>query len=258
LATISKISQALRHSGLRRALLRHFVLGGAEHRFLLSSDLATVVDIGANRGQFALAVREWAPRAHVYSFEPLSGPASVFRRVFADDPQVSLHQIAIGPESQRRTMHICRHDDSSSLLPIAPIQPSIFPGNVEVGTSQVQVAQLSEFITAEDLKAPAMLKLDVQGFEYQALIGCSAMLPCFQWIYCECSFVELYTGQKLAHDVIALLAGHGFVLDGVYNVASDSEGRCVQADLLFLTSAEKRDSDGRDSTEGLGKTRSSK
>lgn len=236
MTTVSKVIQALRCSRLRKALLRYLVLGGSEHRFVLCRDLASVVDIGANRGQFALAAREWAPWAHVYSFEPLPGPALLFRRVFAGDPQVSLYQVAIGPESQRRTMHICRRDDSSSLLPIASIQPTIFPGNVEVGTSEVQVAQLSEFITTENLKPPAMLKLDVQGFEYEALIGCRAMLPCFQWIYCECSFVELYTGQKLAHDVIALLAGHGFVLVGVYNVSSDSEGHCVQADLLFLAS----------------------
>lgn len=200
----------------------------------------TVVDIGANRGQFALAAREWAPNAQIYSFEPLPGPVSLFRRVFANDDKVCLHQVAIGPESQRRTMHICRREDSSSLLPIAPIQPTIFPGNVEVATSEVQVGQLSEFITSENLAPPAMLKLDVQGFEYEVLTGCAAMLSCFRWIYCECSFVELYTDQKLAHDVIAFLASRAFVLVGVYNVATDSKGNCVQADLLFLASPENR------------------
>ena len=32
------------------------------------------------------------------------------------------------------------------------------------------------------------------------------MLSHFEWVYCECSFVELYSGQKLAPEVITLLA----------------------------------------------------
>ena len=52
-------------------------------------------------------------------------------------------------------------------------------------------------------------------------------------LYVECSFVELYTGQALAHEVIAWLAGRGFVLKGVYNMGYDDQGRAVQGDFLF-------------------------
>ena len=55
------------------------MLVGAEHWPIFASDLRTVVDIGANRGQFALAVRRWAPRAKVFAYEPLAGPAARFR-----------------------------------------------------------------------------------------------------------------------------------------------------------------------------------
>ena len=79
-----------------------------------------------------------------------------------------------------------------------------------------------------------MLKLDVQGFEYEALIGCESMLAHFDWVYCECSFVELYSGQKLAADVIDWLDSKGFELKGIYNSAYDKSGRAVQADFLFI------------------------
>jgi len=57
LTRIDKLAHVLRSKELLRALVRHRVLAGAEHRHLLGPDLATVVDIGANRGQFSLAVR---------------------------------------------------------------------------------------------------------------------------------------------------------------------------------------------------------
>jgi len=67
----------------------------------------------------------------------------------------------------------------------------------------------------------------------QALQGCESLLHCFTHVYVECSFVELYTGQALAHEVIAWLRERDFVLKGVYNMSYDQNGRAVQGDFLF-------------------------
>lgn len=237
LSTILKVAQVLRSPYLSRALLQHRVLAAVEHRRVLAPDLATIIDVGANRGQFALAARHWSPRARVISFEPLPGPAALFRRVFAGDPLITLHQSALGTSRATLTMHISARDDSSSLLPISATQSSIFPGTAEVGSLKVPVAPLSDFVQANELRSPAMIKLDVQGYEYDALLGCESVLPCVQWIYCECSFLELYTGQKLAPEVISLLAQRGFQLVGIQNPCWDPAGRSVQADLLFARSS---------------------
>jgi FkbM family methyltransferase len=216
------------------ALFFHRVLVAAEHRFVLKARGGqTVVDIGANRGQFALAARQWAPNARVISFEPLPGPAAIFRSVFVDDAQVMLHESAIGPKEESLPIHVSARDDSSSLLPIAEQQSQIFPGTEEVGTQTVRVAPLDVFIKPEDIRSPALLKLDVQGYEYEALQGCESLLSCFDSVYCECSFVELYEGQKLAADVIAWLAARGFQLKGIYNTAYGRDGLAIQADFLF-------------------------
>lgn len=230
---LAKLAQVIRSTRLTRALLYYRVLAGAEHRCVLTRDLTTVVDIGANRGQFALAARKWAPDARVISFEPLPGPASVFRSLFAGDKQVTLYQAAIGPKAEQRAMHLSGRDDSSSLLPISPVQTAAFPGTAEVATFDVRVGPLSEFVCADELTQRSMLKLDVQGFEYEALIGCESLLAQFLWIYCECSFIELYTGQKLSSDVISLLADRGFSIYDIQNPVYSNGGRCIQADLLF-------------------------
>lgn len=230
---LDKLTQAILSKRSLQILLRHQVLMGAEHRNVLSKHLNTIVDIGANRGQFALAARQWVPQAQVIAFEPLSIPAAIFRRVFAADNHVVLHQTAIGPESTMRHMHISARDDSSSLLPISSLQTALFPGTEEVAVAEVRVAPLDEFVSAADLQSPAMLKLDVQGFEFDALRGCESLLGHFEWIYCECSFVELYSSQKLAWEIIDWLSARGFYLAGMFNPAYGHRGQAIQADFLF-------------------------
>jgi len=85
----------------------------------------------------------------------------------------------------------------------------------------------------EEIVSPALLKLDVQGYELSALRGCEDLLQAFAWVYVERSFMELYKGQALADDVIAWLRERGYNLSGVYNMAYDRNGRAVQADFLF-------------------------
>ncbi len=231
----AKLAAILRVSAWRNALRRYGVAAGAEHLPVLRqfAGCRMVVDIGANRGQFTLVARQCFPNARVVSFEPLPGPAAVFRRVFEKDDAVILHEAAVGQLVARCTMHVSARDDSSSLLPIGPLQSALFPGTAEVSTIEVTMAPLNAFIEVADIVAPALLKLDVQGFELQALAGCEPMLSHFDWVYCECSFVELYAGQKMAADVIAWLSNKGFRLRGIFNPTYDGEGQAIQADLLF-------------------------
>ncbi len=229
---LKKILAILPKSFLRGAFLRHRVMAGLEHKAALERPLSTVVDIGANRGQFALAARALTG-AKVFSFEPLPEAAKVFRLVFAGDSAVMLHVAAIGDKSGSAVIHLSARDDSSSLLEIGEAQSRHFPGTHEVGTLEIEVGRLNQYLTKEEIVRPAMLKLDVQGFEIDALAGCKSLIGNFDFIYCECSFVELYKGQSLAGEVISYLGALGFILTGIYNPSYDYAGNCIQADLLF-------------------------
>jgi len=230
---LKKLQMILSYPMLRRVFFNHLVMAGMEHKAVLNRPLSTIVDIGANRGQFALAARAISG-AKVVSFEPLPEIAEIFLKVFSNDPAVKLHIAAIGDKSENKLIHLSACDDSSSLLEIAEAQSSYFPGTHEVGTLEVAVGTLDVFLAKEEIIQPAMLKLDVQGFELQALAGCKSLIGNFDYVYCECSFVELYKNQKLAGEVVAYLGLLGFSLSGIYNVSYDRYGNCIQADLLFI------------------------
>jgi FkbM family methyltransferase len=214
--------------------LQYGVAAGVEHEVVLRKlSCNTVIDVGSNRGQFALVARHCFPNAAIFAFEPLPEPAAVFRRLFAMDKAATLHNSAIGPEAKQCTMHVSESDDSSSLLPISSLQEELFPGTSEVESVDVSVAPLDSFLRNKDIVRPAMLKLDVQGFELDALRGCESLLASFEWVYCECSFVELYSGQKLAADIIEWLSDREFRIQGMYNPSYDRNGKAIQADFLF-------------------------
>ena len=111
---------------------------GTEHKAVLKRlNLDFIADVGANRGQFALISRKIFPRAIIHSFEPLEEPAKIFKNIFGNDPDVTLHTYAIGREKTTATIHVTKDDDSSSVLPITKRQTNMFPGATEKETRRV-------------------------------------------------------------------------------------------------------------------------
>ena len=75
----------------------------------------TVIDVGANRGQFALAVKRYSPQAQIRSFEPVPSAARIFRQVFQGDPGVSLVQTALGSSKATEMMNVANREDAADI-----------------------------------------------------------------------------------------------------------------------------------------------
>ncbi len=210
--------------------LSHGVVPGLEHRSAFGGlEFATVLDVGANKGQFAaFALHRW-PRTRLICFEPLPDPRAKLGAVIRG--RADIHPIALGSAEGEATMHLASREDSSSLLPLGAAQKELFSMDEE-RLLTVPVRRLDTVIHAEELGWPALLKIDVQGFEFETLQGAGALLDDIDAVYVECSFVELYVGQKLAADVAALLGDYGLTETGRYNLCRKGI-QDVQADILF-------------------------
>jgi FkbM family methyltransferase len=228
-----KVFAVLRSLPMTRGLIRFGVLAAVEHAFVLKRPYSLVVDVGANKGQFALAVRGFQPQARVLSFEPLSGPLGKLHALFSNDDLIETHQCCLGSSNGELDFNVSKRDDSSSLLKMSERQVVNYPGTDLARTQKVQVRRLDEVLSAPLLKGGALLKIDVQGFELEVLKGCGDLLHGFSAVYCECSFVSLYAQQAIASEVIEFLATKGFSISGLYNCAYDQNGQCIQADILF-------------------------
>ncbi len=108
---IIKLFYILKSSRFRKIFFCNGVLIAAEHKNIFYNEYKTIIDIGANKGQFSLAARYWLPDAKIIAFEPLPRAAEIYRRVFQEDQKVTIHQVAIGPEAGKSIIHISKADD---------------------------------------------------------------------------------------------------------------------------------------------------
>jgi FkbM family methyltransferase len=217
-----------------RAALRHGVAAATEHHRSPQVPIpATVLDIGANRGQFALVARHRFPSAALFCFEPLTEPRNRLERILDGTPDAHIFPFALGQQSTTATFRVTTDDDSSSILPTTSIQRSMSPGSTLDYETQVEVRRLDELIDVRRLARPILMKIDVQGTELDVLRGAEELAELVDDILVECSFLELYEGQALASDVVDFLNGWGLRMSGVHNVVTTPDGRSAQADLHF-------------------------
>lgn len=230
---LGKAARLLADQRFRKGLLQGVAATIEHHDVFINRPFSSIVDVGANRGQFALLMSGLYPEARIIAFEPLAEPYRKLMNVIADRPKLRAFNAAIGPDRTTMPMNVSKRDDSSSLLPISKMQEKVFPNTGHARIDHVRVAPLGDFIGELDLAQPSLLKIDVQGFELEVLRGSADCLDRFSSIYVEASFIELYEGQALASDIIDYLHDRGFRLQGIYNLCQMRDGRAVQADFLF-------------------------
>lgn len=185
----------------------------------------TVIDVGANCGQFAGAVLLVRPMAKVICFEPDDESRDRLMRTFAG-LNVQVYGCAVGNEDGACTLHVTRQRDSSSTL--LPTERQVQHGGPVVASVPVAIHRLDTVLAGSRLEPLVMLKLDIQGGEAAALRGASRILASVASILCEVSLLELYQGQPLRADIEELVSGFGF------RTSEPSVGRGDQRDVLYV------------------------
>lgn len=231
-----KLGGLCRRPGFIPALVRHGVAGGIEH-YAMVKHLAprTLIDVGANKGQFSLVVRKVLPETRIIAFEPLPQAADRYERLFSNDRLTTLHRLALDTHTGERTFYVADRSDSSSLFRPGQGQKTAF-GSTLSHEITVKATRLDEVVDPEDLTAPVLLKIDVQGAEQHVIRSAGCLLDHVDHIYVEASFVELYDGQSLFSDVFRELDAKGYRIRGVFNQIITSAYNATQADVLFTRS----------------------
>lgn len=229
LARVRKLLLILQTPDYRRGLRFGVAAATEHHRTPLATTYATVVDVGASHGQFALVARHRFPGARLICVEPQPAAARLIERVAGSGVEVIT--AAAGAQEGEATLHVAAADDSSSLLPIGERQVREFPGTHQVATLAVPLVALDRAVAAP--RGPILLKIDVQGGEMAVLLGAERLLDAVATVLVECSFAELYEGQPLAGDIVAFLRDRGFRLTGAFGQVTGRDGAALQADLVF-------------------------
>jgi len=196
----------------------------------------TLLDIGANTGQYALKMRNLGYTKRIISFEPLDGAFEILRKFAKGDKKWIVNNYALGDEDSTGVINISGHSDSSSILEMLPVHFESTPELMYIGKQEIIIKKLDTVFTSfVNCVDSVMLKIDTQGFEKNVIDGALESLKKIKIIQLEMSIVPLYKNEMLFKEMITYIENLGFQLysleNGHYNRKT---GQLLQVDGIFV------------------------
>ena len=196
----------------------------------------TIIDVGANVGQFAIATAKlFSPATQIYSFEPHPEVVELLQQNVHHLKNITVYPLALGNHEGEIAFHVNTHSHSSSILPLAEAHREAFPYAQEEKTITVTLSTLDKIFSMVMLEPPILLKLDVQGYEAITLQGGVETLQQVNYVVIETSFKPLYEGEMLFMDMVHLMEAHHFrFLRPIGWLSNPENGEILQMDALFV------------------------
>lgn len=203
--------------------------------WIKSMQLGTVIDVGANAGQFAKSVRAAMPAVQIISFEPIPAEYKKLNQAFAGDGNFTSYQCALGDETGTVAFQENEFSPASSIIETTGLQKEYYPVTGTTKLIEVEIARLDDKLKSSRLRKQVFLKIDVQGYEDRVIRGATELLRDVSVVYVECSFRQFYKDQPLFQDIYDLLRQQGFEFRGIGDqLKAGKNAEPVQIDALFV------------------------
>ena len=143
--------------------------------------------------------------------------------------KINYFNVGLGNKKSKKKFYITQREDSSSFLK---------PSNLDLNEYEiknirnVQLDRLDNIIKSHNIKKPALIKLDVQGFELEALKGAIKILKNIDYIITEISYKKIYHNQVSKKKLIKFLKKNHFSMKKITNITKLDNG-LFQADYLY-------------------------
>lgn len=198
----------------------------------------TVIDVGANTGQFAKKISGFFQEAKIYCFEPLpTAFEELSKWAISQDGKVVPMNVALGSEVGELEMFLHEdHDTSSSVLPTTSLNHEFYPFTKRQKRITVKQSTLDQALRDidADIRSEILIKLDVQGYERHVISGAKHTLSIARACIVEVCLDGLYEGQPKFDELFALLKNQGYRYAGNLDQAYADDGHCIFLDAVFI------------------------
>lgn len=210
-------------------------LDEVRNNLIKSLDIKTAFDGGANQGQWALRLRKGNPEIKIVSFEPVKKAFDKLVLNSQDDANWLVYNLAVGREEGTAKINLANNDFMSSSILAPANHLSSFPTVEFSDYEEINVVRLDSLSEKFDFNC-SLLKLDVQGFEFEALNGASKLLDKVALIELETAFRPMYAGEKNHSQILRWLEDRNFEVYSVSQPSVDKDGRVGYMDCLLVNS----------------------
>jgi len=176
----------------------------------------TLLDVGARGGPQSKWVKYILSGDVIPIFvEPEESEAESLKKSY---PNALVIPYALSNKRKKGRLHITRNPGCSSLLEpnleflnLYSVAPAFYVNHV----IEIEVYPFYELAVSESLPIIDVMKIDVQGLEYEVLQGLGDYIKNILVIELEAHFYPIYKGQKLFHNIVGFPNEAGFKLNAI-------------------------------------------
>jgi FkbM family methyltransferase len=197
-----------------------------------------VIDVGANKGQYAKALRDLGYEGLLLSFEPISEDAAYIQTMSKGDANWRVFNCAIGSANSEAEFNVIR---TASQTVFSSLLDSTYFGGQSVEKRRISVQRLDTVLRDEPLSGSSpriFLKTDTQGNDIEVIKGCGSLLDLTMGVQCELSVIPMYKNMVHYTDALGFLEKLGFSLLDLNVVKRADDGSVMEYDCVMARAVE--------------------
>jgi len=181
----------------------------------------TVIDVGANEGQFSELLSSIGFKGDVVSLEPIR---DVYRKLQRSHRKKGweAYPYACGSQNGTSVLHVAGSGDFSSILDSNRFCLEEFPTARLIRSETVEMRRLDSLLPTiypNVSERRILLKMDTQGYDHHVFAGAQGILDSVQLIQVEMSVIPLYEGALSLCAAMNLYLSAGFGVSGMFPVS---------------------------------------
>ncbi len=169
-------------------------------------------DVGANKGEYTELLLKVFPNAIVYCFEPLPKAFEILQKKFVTDKNITVENLALGKHKTITSIHTYQDDHLSGHSTFSPEILEKVHGSVDNVSFRIHVDTIAEYCSNNSVDRIDFLKIDVEGNEYEVLIGAKELIDSNRIDVIQFEFNEMNVFSRVfLHDFYRILPNYNFL-----------------------------------------------
>jgi len=217
--------------------------------FFDDSQKLILFDVGANIGQTVKFFIERFENYSIHAFEPSGMAFESLSKAYSNHKNVRLNKLALGRESSEMELNCYSYSAYNSFYAIDPdsfiVKNKVYKkteecaGELEAPKKEiVAIDTLDNYCLQNDISKIDILKIDVQGFEAEVLLGTSRLLAdsLIDMLIIEVTFDDYYKHSTSFYDIESILLKKDYMLWDISHIYKDiKRGRTCWVDAVYVS-----------------------